>query len=104
MEPELSVHERRERDIPPAARRFVLERDNYQCVACGTSGENKLQLHHWFSFRSQGGGHDAWNLVTLCFRCHHEVHAGALDVELREWKPGQWAAFCRRPWRMKPNA
>lgn len=34
---------------------------------------NGLHCHH-IIFRSQGGDDADWNLVTLCFKCHHAVH------------------------------
>lgn len=88
-------HEKTEREIPAPTRRAVLERDNYQCRACGTGGENRLQLHHWV-YRSRGGTHDPSNLVTVCFRCHRKIHEAKLDIYLKEWRPGEWTAFCFR--------
>jgi hypothetical protein len=82
-------------DVPEPVRRAVLERDTYQCVACGTGGENRLQLHH-LRFRSAGGGHDPTNLATVCFRCHRLIHLGVLAVALVEVWPGEFHPFCRR--------
>jgi hypothetical protein len=82
-------------DIPDAVRRAVLDRDHEQCVACGTGGENRLQLHH-LRFRSQGGAHDTTNLATLCHRCHRLVHLNVLSVEFVEVWPGEFYPFCRR--------
>jgi 5-methylcytosine-specific restriction endonuclease McrA len=83
------------KNIPERVRQAVLDRDNCQCQACGTSGENRLQLHH-VEYRSQGGGHYEFNLVTLCFRCHNDVHEDRLYVELMEVWEGEWFAFCQR--------
>ena len=96
--PELSRHERIEhpKNIPDAVREFVLDRDNAQCQVCGTTGDNRLHLHHWKHFRSQGGGHEPENLVVVCFRCHDAIHEGRIDIELVEWRPGRWTAFVRR--------
>lgn len=80
------------KNIPEAVRQAVLHRDLAQCQLCGTSGENRLQLHHVL-YRSQGGRHLEHNLVTLCFRCHGDVHAGRQDVRLVEVEPGLWRAF-----------
>lgn len=79
--------------IPAAVRDAVLQRDNYQCQLCGTSGENRLQLHHWEHFRSHGGAHTPQNLVTLCFRCHDDVHAHRRAVVVLETSPGVFHAF-----------
>jgi len=84
------------RNIPAAVRRAVLDRDNRQCQVCGTAGDNRLQLHHWWHFRSAGGGHDPENLVTVCFRCHEAIHAHHIDIRLFEIAPGEWSAFVRR--------
>jgi 5-methylcytosine-specific restriction endonuclease McrA len=83
--------------IPAAVREAVLERDHSQCQACGTTGDHRLQLHH-VQFRSAGGAHGPANLVTLCFRCHEDVHARRIDVALTEIAPGRWTAFIRRNW------
>jgi hypothetical protein len=83
--------------IPDAIRLAVLDRDNWSCVLCGTGGENRVQLHHWRSFRSHGGPHIPENLVTVCFRCHEDIHAGRQDVLLLEIEPNVWAAFPQAP-------
>ena len=41
------------------------------CVACGAAED--LQHHH-LVMRSEGGGEDETNLLTLCTACHHKVH------------------------------
>ena len=83
--------------LSPQVRDAVLQRDHEQCQLCGTGGDNRLQLHH-VQYRSQLGGHTPLNLVTLCGRCHGDVHAGRQAVELIEVDPGCWQAFpCRAP-------
>lgn len=59
--------------IPPDIYWEVLERDNHQCVVCGTAGDNRLHLHHYV-YRSAGGLDVAANLVTICMRCHRLWH------------------------------
>jgi len=52
--------------------RQILDRDSWRCQGCGSSAN--LEVHHR-QFRSQSG-HDAEdNLITLCSRCHSEVHS-----------------------------
>ena len=92
---ELAEHERRERDVPQAVRAAVLQRDDFQCQACGNGGEGRLQLHH-VVFRSQLGTHDEGNLVTLCWQCHADVHAAALFPMWVEWSEGEFGWFFRR--------
>lgn len=77
---DLDRHTRVERSVPEAVRRQVLERDRHQCQVCGRV--ERLELHHWRDFRSQGGGHTEDNLVTLCFEDHAAVHARHLEVML----------------------
>ncbi len=49
----------------------VLERDKWRCQQCGRLAE--LQVHH-IKLRSQLGNDAECNLITLCARCHQEVH------------------------------
>jgi hypothetical protein len=42
------------------------------CVACGS--QSRLQHHHIVP-RSEGGGDDPINLITLCALCHHKIHS-----------------------------
>ena len=81
--------------ITDAVRTAVLERDNYQCVVCGTTGDNRLQLHH-VQYRSQLGGHTENNLVVVCFWDHQRIHDGVLAVKLLEVTEGKWHAFVKR--------
>lgn len=64
------------RDRPsPRLRERIKRRDSYRCQRCGTSGsaENLLRIHHrrWVA---RGGGHDDFNLLTLCSDCHDAEH------------------------------
>ena len=60
-------------------RREVLERDSYEgcpcCIYCGKPLPYGAHLHH-VKRRSQGGQGVAENLVTLCNRCHTNLHNG----------------------------
>ena len=49
----------------------VLERDGWRCQAC--SSMQHLQVHH-LKFRSQSGGDEEQNLITLCADCHAQMH------------------------------
>jgi len=51
----------------------VLWRDKYKCQRCGT--QDRLQAHH-IQFKSRGGGNSPQNGITLCEKCHEELHAG----------------------------
>lgn len=61
-----------DRDIPHALRQRTLEADGHQCRFCGTPFV--LHLHH-IRYRSEGGGHEPSNLITLCWEHHEVVHS-----------------------------
>jgi len=58
--------------IPLAVRRAVKERAQNQCEACG--GPGPVHLHHR-KLRSQGGLHEAVNLLHVHLSCHASIHA-----------------------------
>lgn len=52
----------------------ILERDGWQCVACGA---NDIQLHAHHTVYTKGAKpweYDDETLVTLCKNCHHDAH------------------------------
>jgi 5-methylcytosine-specific restriction endonuclease McrA len=51
--------------------RQVLERDGWRCQNCGS--KHNLQVHH-LKFRSQSGGDEEQNLITVCADCHARIH------------------------------
>ena len=56
----------------------IFERDGWMCQAPGCFSRCGLQAHHVIP-RSQGGGNEDANLLTLCFWCHHHgVHGRKL--------------------------
>ena len=58
---------------------YVRERDNYTCQKCNKHIEDlkkkdmQLQVHH-IKPKSQGGTNVPNNLITLCKKCHKQVH------------------------------
>lgn len=52
----------------------IIERDGGECVSCNMN--KNLHVHH-IKFRSQGGGNDYHNLITLCAFCHQTKAHGA---------------------------
>jgi 5-methylcytosine-specific restriction endonuclease McrA len=88
---------RKEKDVPRDVRRFVYERDKYQCVLCGTP--HRIGLHHlipreqfdirFYNFKH--GFHDVRNLVTICVVCHTRIHekeeimAYMLDYQIKRF-------------------
>ncbi len=67
--------------IPPRLRRRVLARDGHACRAPGCAHTRHLEVHHRLP-AAQGGSAELENLVTLCGRCHRELHRR--EEELRE--------------------
>ena len=61
-------------DITKKVKDRVWERDNHQCIICG-SGYGMPNSH--FIRRSQGGLGIEENIVTMCFRCHRMYDQGA---------------------------
>ncbi|MDB9372941.1 HNH endonuclease [Nodularia sphaerocarpa] len=58
--------------IPPSVRKYVFERDKYQCQSCGkTKLETNLTIDHIIPL-ARGGQNDLSNLHTLCFICNRQ--------------------------------
>ncbi len=90
----LLVHFILEHDSPAARRHHrlhpIVRRDRHRCAVPGCTSRQHLEVHHLW-FRSRGGPHARWNLVTLC-RAHHALlHQGT--IEIGGWAP--WALSFR---------
>ncbi|QIR16454.1 RNA-guided endonuclease IscB [Shewanella aestuarii] len=60
---------------------FVLSRDSHQCQS-KRKGKHSDKLHvHHIVFRSQGGTDTPSNLITLCEKCHNDLHAGKFELK-----------------------
>jgi hypothetical protein len=70
---------RAKQTIPPATRRAVLHRDYHCCTVPGCRNAAFLDLHH-VQPRSEGGGNEVDNLITLCGAHHRAAHRGQLGV------------------------
>lgn len=58
--------------IPPEVRKYVFNRDKYQCQSCGqTNLETNLTIDHIIPL-ALGGHNDISNLQTLCFSCNQQ--------------------------------
>jgi 5-methylcytosine-specific restriction enzyme A len=64
--------QRLEPDKYKQLRMQVLARDRWQCQYCGT--RNNLEVHHQLS-RARGGSDQPKNLITLCSKCHANLHS-----------------------------
>ena len=61
------------------ARAHALDRDEYTCQCCGAK-KVRLEIHH-IHFRRNGGSDDLENLITLCEKCHHDLHEGKIELK-----------------------
>ena len=66
--------------VPPALRRAVLLRDEQRCRVPGCRNATFVDVHH-LQLRSEGGRHEAENLLTLCSAHHRGVHRGQVRIE-----------------------
>lgn len=58
--------------IPLEVRKYVFERDRYQCKSCGkTNLETNLNIDHIVAL-ARGGQNDISNLQTLCDTCNQQ--------------------------------
>lgn len=60
-------------------RRQARRRDGNCCRWCRRA--SCLSVHH-IKYRSEGGGHEISNLITLCLYCHEQAHS-----DKKRWKP-----------------
>jgi len=62
--------------IPIDARKYVFERNNYQCQSCHKIDltAKSLQIDHIIPL-AQGGANDLSNFQTLCAKCNREKSA-----------------------------
>jgi 5-methylcytosine-specific restriction enzyme A len=59
-------------NIPPAVKKYVFQRDNYQCQSCGkTEQETNLNIDHIIPL-AKSGSNDISNLQTLCSHCNQQ--------------------------------
>jgi len=52
----------------------ILKRDGWRCQSCGSL--SAVEVHHR-RFRSHQGEDAKHNLITLCSKCHREIHERA---------------------------
>jgi 5-methylcytosine-specific restriction endonuclease McrA len=71
-------------NMPLGLRAQVYNRDDWKCRHCGN--RQTLDPHHVI-YRSAGGENAANNLLTLCRKCHDDIHAERLGIEVVEVLP-----------------
>src|SRR5438128_363997 len=57
-----------------------LMRDRYQCQQCGKL-HCRLEAHH-IVYREHAGKDTLTNLLTLCEKCHHQLHKGKITLKV----------------------
>ena len=62
----------KKKKIPESVRLLVLEESGYQCAFCGHRDGLNLTAHH-VKLEKEGGKTDFYNLIALCYNCHHRV-------------------------------
>ncbi|MBL0214490.1 MAG: HNH endonuclease [Myxococcales bacterium] len=68
-----------QRSIPEATRRKVLVRDKHACSVPGCRSTRFIEVHH-IKPRSEGGGHELWQLTSLCDGHHVLLHEGVIAI------------------------
>lgn len=66
-QPPIDIKSKRPARISPQTREYVMSRDRYECVRCGSADD--LTLDHILP-QSLGGGHEAENLRVMCRKCN----------------------------------
>ena len=62
-------------NIPQSVKKYVLQRNNYQCQSCGKKNtETKLNIDHIVAL-ANGGSNDISNLQVLCSKCNQNKKA-----------------------------
>lgn len=77
---EVKVVNPKSRFLTRAQRRKLMRRDGYCCAVPGCQNSLWLDIHH-IIFYSDGGLTIGDNLITVCTRCHKNIHEGRLRVE-----------------------
>ena len=80
-----NIYDALKRQLPTpwyTARREARERDDNECQMCGSNESiraKKMSVHHLVPVLS-GGTHGAWNLISLCRRCHKKAEWYTKDL------------------------
>lgn len=68
--------------IPPEVKKYVFDRNKYQCQSCGkTFLETQLTIDHIIPL-ARGGSNDISNLHTLCLTCN-QIKSDKLDTRFK---------------------
>ena len=62
----------KKKKIPDSLRLLTLNESAYQCAFCGHRDGLNLTAHHIVP-EKEGGKTNFYNLIALCYNCHHRV-------------------------------
>ncbi len=62
----------KKKKIPKSVRLLVFDESGYQCAFCGHRDGLNLTAHH-ITPEKEGGKTTFYNLIALCYNCHHRV-------------------------------
>ena len=98
--PKRSIQARRRQDPPELARskHIVRSRSGGICEAGHDEVCERQAVHvHHRKLRSQGGSHQAVNLLDLCGPCHDWIHAHPDEAVERGWLLRSWQRESGQP-------
>lgn len=77
----------------------VDDRDGPHCRICGKRvggiGLLLARIHHHLIYRSQGGLHETWNVLSICVKCDDAIHReGTLKVHGNADTVDERGKFC----------
>ena len=76
------------REVQPALRKLVLERDNYTCQKCDAT-DKELHCHHYEGIEvNPVESADMDMCITLCKDCHNEIHKSD-KCGMKDYKKGK---------------
>ena len=61
---------------------YVKKRDGYKCQCCNSRDIPNLTVHHIIQ-KFDGGSDRPDNLVTVCRKCHDDIHAGKIKLNYK---------------------
>ncbi len=70
---------RLQKSIPAATRRKVFVRDKHRCTVPSCRSTRFLEAHH-IKPRSEGGGHELFQITVLCDAHHLQLHEGVIAI------------------------
>jgi 5-methylcytosine-specific restriction endonuclease McrA len=59
------------------AQKLGKKRDLYTCQVCGST--ERVEGHHIIDYQYVGAA-NVDNIITLCQKCHKQVHRGNIDI------------------------